>query len=110
MTPGAVLELLEAAGVSLSVGPGFLQYRAPAGAYTDEMRALVAEHREALIHEWRCWLCGAICRVLYGMGPMPRCSRCARLANLVTHPAYLRLREEQERHGRDAETEGGARV
>lgn len=78
MTPGHLLEALEAAGVELNISDGWLKYRAPVGAYTDEFRALVAEHRAELVAGWRCWLCGAISRVLFGMGPMLRCRPCAR--------------------------------
>lgn len=80
MTPGQLLELLEVRSVRLFLLDGFFKYRAPAGAYTDELRALVAEHRQTLIDDWRCWQCQRIGRQLYGhrdfYPPVLRCREC----------------------------------
>lgn len=89
MSPGAVLELLEARGIRLAVVNGFLRYRAPVGAYTDEIRALVAEHRYTLIEEWRCWFCGRITRTLYGLDPVVLCLRCHRRTQIARAVALL---------------------
>lgn len=76
MTPGGVLELLESRGVRLFIRDGFLKFRAPVGAYTDELRALVAGHRYAFIEEWRCWSCGSITPVLFGIDSILNCRAC----------------------------------
>lgn len=78
MTPGALLDDLARQGIRLFVRDGFLKYRAPAGAYTDALRAEVAEHRMTLLREWRCMLCGVIVDVLFGIQPMILCRSCAR--------------------------------
>lgn len=49
MTPGELIEDLAREGVVLYLKDGKLKYQADAGAYTDERRAIVAQHREALI-------------------------------------------------------------
>lgn len=76
MTPGAVLELLESHGIRLLIRDGFLKYRGPAGAYTDELRSLVAAHRYVFIEDWSCSVCGAIVRTLFGIGADLRCREC----------------------------------
>lgn len=77
MTPGAVLEVLESRCVQLFIRDGFLKFRGPTGVYTDEMRALVAEHRYVFIEEWRCWSCGSIVRALFGVDSILNCRACA---------------------------------
>lgn len=51
MIPLDVFGALDAAGVSLRLDAGRLKYSAPAGAYTPELRALVREHRAAIVAE-----------------------------------------------------------
>jgi hypothetical protein len=77
MTPGELLRLLETRSVRLFIRDGFFKYRAPAGAYTNELRALVAQHRQTLIDDWRCWQCQQIVMKLYGFHPILRCQECA---------------------------------
>lgn len=111
MTPGALLEALEARGIRLCVRGGYLKYEAPAGAYTEQIRALVAEHRAELVAGWRCWRCGAITRVLFGIGPIVRCRPCATHEDGRAQEArrWWVLFKEEDR-GRDDEAEAGARV
>lgn len=79
MTPGALLVALEARKVQLAVVDGFLKYRAPPGAYSPELRGWVTVHRHQLLSFWRCWSCGRIARVLYGMSDVNlTCRRCIR--------------------------------
>jgi len=77
MTPGTVLDLLDSRGVCLFIRDGFLKFKAPKGAYTDELRALVAGHRYAFIEEWRCMSCGSIVRALFGVDSILQCRNCA---------------------------------
>ena len=49
MTPAATIAHLSAAGVELYIDHGKLRFRAPAGAFTDELRSLAAANRADLI-------------------------------------------------------------
>lgn len=49
MTPDAVLLRLAKAGIVVSVEGGTLAYRAPAAAMTPENRALLRDHKDALV-------------------------------------------------------------
>lgn len=76
-TPGDALAELGVQGIRLFVRDGFLRYRGPAGAYTDELRALVASHRGVFLRDWRCMACERIVDALFGFPPLVVCRECA---------------------------------
>ena len=49
MTPEDLIAILRSRGVALVLEHGQLRFRGPGGAYTAELRSLVAEHRTALV-------------------------------------------------------------
>lgn len=75
--PGSALDELAGRGIRLFVRNGFLKYRGPVGAMTDELRALVASHRGTYLRDWRCMSCERIVDALFGFPPLVVCRDCA---------------------------------
>jgi len=98
MNQAVIRSTLAAAGVELSnPSNGRLRFRAPTGAYTADLRALVDRHRKELLF-CMCWHCGSteFCDVPIHDGQSTRrdCAQCRRFIcfpiwygqnNLVDH-------------------------
>lgn len=74
MTPGLLLQALEDREIQLYVQNAFLRYKAPVGAFTDELRQETRALRQELLADWMCLSCERIVRHFYGIPP--RCRRC----------------------------------
>jgi hypothetical protein len=82
MNPLAVIATLDAAGVKLwCPSYGRLRFRAPIGAYTADLRALVDQHRTELLF-CLCWHCGSTTyrdiAIHEGASVRRDCSKCGR--------------------------------